>query len=146
VVSYPGSRTHIIRLTKPTSKPRKPLKKSLSPARDTAEAGFAFLSEIVSKLLYNAARHEDASFPSHQAASWRQRARSEVKPRCPIRASRGRAMFRRSIIPIRHRSGHLTAGFFARIAEAAAATTALAPIAHRVVSSERDGGEWIHIA
>ena len=46
--------------------------KSLSAARDTAEAGFAFLSEIVSKLLYNAARHEDASFPSHQAASWRQ--------------------------------------------------------------------------
>jgi hypothetical protein len=55
-------------------------------------------------------------------------------------------MFRRSIIPIRHRSGHLTARFFAGIAEAAATRTALAPIAHRVMSGERDGGEWIRIA
>jgi hypothetical protein len=71
-MSYPGSRTHIIRLQKPTSKPRKPTKKSLSLAKRNAEAGFAFLSEILTKLLYNAARHEDASFPSHQAAPWRQ--------------------------------------------------------------------------
>lgn len=32
-------------------------------------AGFPFLSEILKKLLYNAARHEDASFPSHQCCS-----------------------------------------------------------------------------
>ena len=54
-------------------------------------------------------------------------------------------MIRRSIIPIRHRSGHLTARFLAGVAEAAA-SAAFAPIAHRITSSERDDGEWIRIA
>ena len=47
-------------------------------------------------------------------------------------------MFRRSIILVRHRSGHLTARFLAGVAEAAATGPALAPAADDIMASQRN--------
>lgn len=91
-------------------------------------------------------RLRSQSSPQEERKRQHQRARSEVKRKCPFRACRGSFVIRRLLILIRRGCGAVAPRLLAGVAEAATTAATAAPTAHRVMSSERDGGEWIRIA
>src|SRR6185295_13191197 len=80
------------------------------------------------------------SSPQKEREREHQRARSEVKPRCPIRVCRDRPVIQRPVILIRSLCGHLASpGGFAGVAAAAISSAGRAPAAaHEGVASVHD--------